>query len=183
MYRVLNYGGTVKVHGLAVRRGEVSILCNGSPNHHRGKELKNHFIGESAVIAEALHRTRESFKKHPSQNSRGLLIRYLIPQEMLGKKVTCDKCLCLMHPKAKKEYMKTVYQNSWRFKSRKKSKPSNRLEVLGRRPVGRPRKDRAVVTATPEQPDRRVTPIPRPVIPVPLRIPRGGALHLHISVV
>ena len=117
----------MKTHGLSVRRGEITTLCNGRPNMNHSGEEKNIYTGDVEVLYDAIKRTREK------QGSKGTLLRVMIPKEMLGKDVTCHKCRCLMHPRTRTMYMKKIYEKSWRWKERKTTRPRNtyRMEILG----------------------------------------------------
>ena len=105
------------VHCLAVRKGNVSILCNGRPAIDKKGTPTNRFKGNPAVLLDAIKETSENGK------------RVLIPQKMLHHKVNCEKCSTLMDPEKADKYMKKIYFKSskWRTRRAERKVRQNRI--------------------------------------------------------
>ena len=108
------------VHCLAVRKGSVSILCNGRPAINTKGAPTNRFKGDPVVLLDAIKETSENGK------------RVLIPQKMLHHRVNCEKCSTLMDPKTADKYMKKIYFKSSKWKTRRAERKvrQNRISHL-----------------------------------------------------
>jgi len=168
------------VHGLAVRRGDVTTLCNGRSNLNENAEEKNRYIGDPEVLHDYLIKTSESASKDVGKKYQ---LRVMIPQEMLANKVTCRKCRAFMTPSLKKDWMNRIRRFSPTYNENATSKPAKtgRMIVLGKRPVGRPRKHKEWEGHCHEPVKNRE--VSKEVFPPRLTIPQGKSLVLTISIV
>ena len=108
-------------HGLAIRRGSVSILCNGRPSVHKDGTIANKFKGDEQALLFWMRETEDNKK------------RVFIPQNRLATKVDCVRCKCIMNPAERKRYMENIYKNSIRWKNRKedrRARKQSRIEPL-----------------------------------------------------
>ena len=112
------------VHALAVRKGKISLLCNGRPQFNTKGQASNWYNGDSSNLLRAMEVTKNSTKK------------ILIPQSHLAETVSCGKCCSLVDPDKRKKYMKKVYKHSSLYQNRtKKSKNFPVLETIGSVPA------------------------------------------------
>ena len=109
------------IHGLAVRRGSVSLLCNGRPVVDRKGILTNGVKTEKIKDFMAALRSTEGTSR-----------RICVPQNALNREVDCCKCGDLIDPVRRAKCMKNIYKNSSTYKNRTKSSPNriNKLEMM-----------------------------------------------------
>ena len=107
------------VHALAVRKGKISLLCNGRPQFNTKGRASNWYNGDSSNLLRAMEVTKNSTKK------------ILIPQSHLAETVSCGKCCSLVDPDKRKKYMKKIYKHSSLYQNRTKKNRGPVLETIG----------------------------------------------------